>query len=184
MTQVNKKPKVVVVGIGTSGYHVTELLEKNTLTKDLDFLYIDKPHKGVKTNSTCKTITLYSHKLCTLEEAKSEFLHWELSTENFGGFELLLKEGDEICFFLDPGPGCFCFNNEGVKIKRNGKFIHTHKFDLTKYNAKKEEEYRQRQLQELKKTKSYRFKKMLRCMPKVLFRKVASLFKLLVGAIK
>jgi len=49
---------------------------------------------------------------------------------------------------------------------------------------KKEEEYRQRQLQELKKTKSYRFKKMLRCMPKVLFRKVASLFKLLVGAIK
>jgi hypothetical protein len=177
VTQEVKKLKIVVVGVGGSGYRVTELLENNPQTKDLDFIYIDKPYNGIKANSTCKTIALYTYKPCTLEEAKSEFLRWELSLESFERFEPLLQEGDEIFFFHHPGPSCFRLENEGVKIKRNGKFIHTYKFDLTLYNAKKEEEYRERQLEELKKTKSYRFKKMLRCMPKVFIRKVASLFK-------
>lgn len=166
MAQEIKKLKVVVVGVGTSGYHVTELLEKNTQTKDLNFIYVDKPNKGIKTNSTCRTITLYSHKPCTLEEAKSEFLRWELSTDNFDSFELLLEEGDQIYLLTDPTPVCCGHSrNQGVKIKRNGKFIHTFKFDFTNYNEREKEKDRERELEKL------------RCAPKVLFGKAVSLFK-------
>ncbi len=177
MEQNTKKLKIATVGMGSAGFNLIKKIEQEVESKDLDLHYIRlSDGKKLDSNTSCKTMTLYRYKPCTLEEVKSKFLESELSTKGFEFFVSLLEEGDQLYFRNNTSSGCIVRGDTPVAIKRNGNFVHTIKFDYTNLNKKRQQDAQRQIEMEKSKKMSTRIKKVLQCIPKILFRKVVYLF--------
>lgn len=118
------KPKIVIVGAGSSASFLIDRLSKNN-TNDIRYLSLSEEFDNNKflNNDKVKTINTTKGIKLSLEEARDWCIEFN-KIERLEELLMLMQEGDEIYKVHPTNQGCLQRRNwMDIKLKRNGETI-------------------------------------------------------------
>jgi len=124
--QENKKPKIVVVGVGNAGCNVVDLISQKPNPENVSFIRVDMGEllDDREKNPRIKDIGLksFSYTKLSAKELLSELDNPLYEKEEILRLLSMVEDGDEI-YQMDERCGCFAGDLIGFKLIRDGKTI-------------------------------------------------------------
>jgi len=113
-----KKPKIVVIGVGSGGSRVVDNLSQIT-NESIKFVKVDYSFDNENTNATQIKLPHFRPRKSSMEEV-SEYLEKKGHTEKLAKLVSMIRDGDELYRLISHGD---IVSTMGFRLKRDGEII-------------------------------------------------------------